>query len=137
MNVFEIFVYLIISLIVAGILLGVIGGLNMTGLFLPREQTPLQVDERGLVREAAKVWSECGFGSQNKTALFTYDGRDILGQESFFEIVKRVQLCSILQDNRYGCGRLQNVNATGGIFNQSVVQISCRTDSDKLRVVGN
>ncbi len=142
----EIVIYMGIALIVGGMILNFIIGIdgkNMTENFSQifkgknnnieyKKVTPVQ-----FIKEIYLVWEKCGKGEMNIEETIYVNVLNTtpqISKEFIFNEIKKINYCTQLQSAKYNCGTKEDLILENNITLPAVVKISCSSEGIKILI---
>ena len=150
MQTVEIIVYMSIAVIVGGLVIGFLVGMDtqsmystLSGLFNREPEVRYRNLEAHEVAPAVfNLWESCGFGEFNETLIVGLTGDQDLNKTVLFQSVIRYNLCHSLQWNEsvdqpeidVRCGDRDDVELSGDISPDTLLVIQCDNTSRTINI---
>jgi hypothetical protein len=119
MEAVEISIYLIVALTVAGLIIYVLATLDTGGLtqtvrtmlgFSDDDAGTIRATNESLAGDLYKAWQSCTYGTQNLTRTIGFSSETTF--EHLFDTYEKLNLCSTMRSETFGCGRGETMNIT-------------------------
>ncbi len=138
----EIVVYLVITVIIGGLIIGFIAGMNTTqmydavrNVFVSEDRVSFDSVSSGeFSRAVFNFWESCNHGLMSDELVLSLEGESSVSKESLFNSFKRLNLCYTIQSEGYDCGSREDVSFDEEIEPPAIIRLTCNNETKMLEI---
>jgi hypothetical protein len=143
MQTVELIVYLGIAVIIGGLVLGFIIGIDTEDVYnalksmLYREEkvSYQSVDSSDLAPVIYSAWRECGYGQKDYELIISLKSGDNVTKEYLFDSYRKFNLCYSIQSADNDCGNREDLTLDPELINSpALLMITCNSSTESLIV---
>lgn len=134
METVEMVVYFVVALIIGGLIIIFVSGIDPENLFkslrsmaFPQKELKYQnIESSELALIAYNLWENCGLGMQEASLTLYVRAGPVINKSMLFGTYKKLNLCDSIQSINQSCGKREDLIMNKGFFaSPTLIKISC------------
>lgn len=143
MQTVELIVYLGIAVIIGGLVLAFIIGIDTEDVYnalkkmLYREEkvSYQSVDSKDLAPVIYGAWRECGYGQKDYELIISLKSGDNVTKEYLFDSYRKFNLCYSIQSEANNCGNREDLTLYPETINPpALLMITCNSSTNRINM---
>ncbi len=142
MQTVELVVFIGIAVIVGGLIIGFIAGIDTEGLYdsmkriflLEETARYANVDADEFASAAYSAWRECGYGQRDHERIVSLRGEEEVTKEKMFQWYTKFNLCHSIQSAYHECGNREDIEMPDSITPPALIRIACNATQEILEI---
>ncbi|MGM5487506.1 MAG: hypothetical protein ACQESG_01000 [Nanobdellota archaeon] len=131
METVELVVYLMISILVAGIVLQFVISSDLVGIYEEAKPSQTQqdlqpIEPQEFVERTMDFWVDSGMCMKNASTVFYVEGTTV-NKTVFFDVVKAMNKCDTIHSQSHDCGNNEHLKFPNQITLPSLIRVVCNS----------
>ena len=141
METVEIIAYFVVAIIIGGLLILFISGINPEDIYkslremvFPEKSIKYEnIDSKELALAAYNLWDQCGLGIRDMSLTLYVKSGPQINKSMLFSTYNKLNLCYSIQSKNQSCGNREDVIINDSIMPPALVTLSCTNSTLVIR----